>query len=242
MSALASLVKAVLLGAALLFLTMYATGAALSWTGNGARGLSSFVIDHSGWPTATGFVIMQNRDLDGVVSVTFIYGVAGRPYSGTQSWTGEGPAYSRGDSVTVYYDTNKPSISVVDPSRRQAPMPELLTQPALAVLSFGAYCATVIWAWASCCAWLAYENGRRTPMWSWRPRRNRIWRIAGAGIPPLASVVLLGRMAFAGDLSSGIAVLSAVVAMYLVIPFALAGLLRRDNFVSGWMASLGGSR
>ena len=240
MNALASLVKAALLAAALLFLLMYATGAALSWTGGGARGLSSFAIDHSDWPTATGFVIMQNRNPDGVVSVTFIYGVAGRPYSGTQSWTGEGPTYSRGDPVTVYYDTNKPSISVVEPSRRQAPMLDLLTQPTLAVLSFLAYCATVIWAWASSCGWLARENGRRTPVWSWRPRRDRIWRIAGAGVPSLASIFLLGRAAVAGDLTSAAAAPAAVVAVYLLIPFALAGLLKHDNFVSGWMASLGG--
>jgi hypothetical protein len=144
--------------------------------------------------------------------------------------------------VTVYYDTNKPSISVVDPSRRQAPMLDLLTQPILAVLSYLAYCATVIWAWASSCGWLGYEHGRPAPMWSWRPRRDRIWRLAGAAVPALASIVLLGRAAVAGDPSGAAAAPFAVVAAYLVIPFALAGLLRYDNFLSGWMASLGGVR
>ncbi len=242
MSALASLVKAAVLGAALLFLMMYAAGAALSWTGNGARGLSSFSIDHSDWPTATGFVIMQNRDPGGLVSVNFVYGVGGRPYSGTQSWTGEGPNYSRGDSVTVYYDANKPSVSVVDPLRRQAPMLDLLTQPALALLSFLAYAATLVWAWASSCAWLVLRNGRRTPMWSWKPRATRIWRIAGTGVPPLAAIVLLVRMAIAGDLSNATTMLSAVVPLYVLVPFALAALLKHDNFVSGWMASLGGQQ
>ena len=241
MKVLSSLLKAGVLGTALLFFMMYSIGGALTWGVHGTRGPTSFTIDHSNWPTARGFVIVQSTNPDGLVFVTFVYGVGGRPYSGTQYWSGQGSTYSRGDSVTVYYDSDKPSISVVDPSRRQAPMLDLLAQPAIMLLLFLAYYAVVVWAWASCFASLVSRSGRTRPAWSWKPRAKRIWRIVGAGSPPVAASIFVADMVASGHFSSATPILLGAVGAFLVVPLGLILLLKYDNFLSGWLGSLGGS-
>ncbi len=240
MKVLSSLLKAGLLGTVLLFFMMYAMGGALTWGVHGHRGLSSFATDHSNWPIARGYVMAQSTNPDGLVFVTFVYGVGGRPWTGTQYWSGDGPIYTRGDPVTVYYDDDKPSISVVDASKRQAPMFDLLTQPAIMAVSFVAYGAVVIWAWASCCAALVSMCGRTRPSWSWRPRGKRIWRIAGTAFPMAAALYFGANMAASGHLSSATPVLVGAFAAYVLVPLALMLLLRFNNFFSGWMGSLGG--
>jgi hypothetical protein len=240
MKVLSSLLKAGLLGIVLLFFMMYAMGGALTWGVHGHRGLSSFAVNHSNWPAARGYVITQSSNPDGLVFVTFVYGVGGRPYTGTQYWTGDGLIYMRGDPVTVYYDDDKPSISVVDVSKRQAPIFDLLTQPAIMLFSFLAYLAASIWAWASCCAALVSMHGRTRPSWSWRPRGRRIWRIAGTAFPMAAALYFAANMAAERQLSSATPILVGAVVAYVLIPLGLMVLLKFNNFFSGWMGSLGG--
>ncbi len=233
------LLKAAGLGTVLLFFMMYAIGGAFTWGVSGTRGISSFAINHSNWPNAHGYVIAQSVNQDGLVFVTFVYGVGGRPYSGTQYWSGDGPIYSRGDPVTIYYDASKPSVSVVDPSRRQAPMFDLLTQPAIMSVSFLGYAMAAVWAWASCCASLVSKGGRSRPRWSWKPRGERIWRILGTGIPMATALVFLVDAVVSRELSSGSPILLGAVGVYVIVPLGLSVLLKYNNFLSGWMGALG---
>jgi hypothetical protein len=184
------ILKAALLAFAVMTLSVMMQTFAFALGEGGMWATSSVESDHSLWPTVQGSVSYYGgEDDEGYVDVSFEYEVGGVSYRGMQMWHGENRKYSRGETVTVYYDPGKPSISVVDPSRSQLPGETVLVGLGVVIATFVAYVVIVVWAWNSNVT-RSLPGGPKAATFSWWPNHAGGWRTAGVALG-LASAALV---------------------------------------------------
>ena len=217
-----SLVKATLLAVLMAFLVLISEVLVLGLSSGVVVGPSSFVTDHSQWPTVEGTVLYYGgEDREGYVDVAFTYEVNGESYRSTQSWHWEEHVYSNGDKVTVYYDQTNPRIAVIEPGKSQWAFETLLIIYVATVAFPIGTGLIVIWAWVSNVVSHKLESGREIAVWSWMPNRMCLWRIIG---------VTLGLILAWVPFQVKLPVFVVFAGVYLTTPVALAILLRAKSF------------
>jgi len=217
-----SLVKAVLLALLVASIVVISEVLVTGLSSGEVIAPSSFVTDHSQWPTVEGTVLYYGgEDSEGYVDVTFVYEVNGESYRSTQSWHGEEHVYSTGDKVTVYYDQANPHIAVIEPGKSQGAFETLLLSYVAGVAFPIGTGLIVVWAWVSNVVSHRLEAGREIAVWSWMPNRMCLWRIIG---------VTLGLTLAWVPFQFKLPVFFVFVGVYLITPVALAILLRAKSF------------